>query len=104
MKLYVRNCATCRRLKAVRHAPYGVLKPLPFPYRPWEDLSVDFVSGLPESEGFDTVMVVGDRLTTIKHLIPCDETANSRDVALMFLDQVWELHGIPKTIVSDQGL
>lgn len=44
---YVRNCDTCRRTKAVRHAAYGVLKPLPFPRRPWEDVSVDFVVCLP---------------------------------------------------------
>lgn len=60
---YVRSCDTRRRSKEVRHAPHGVLKALPVPHRPWEDVSVDFVGRLLESEAFDSHVVVADRLT-----------------------------------------
>jgi len=60
---FVRNCRVCRRTKSTRHAPYGVLKPLSVPNRPWQHISVDFVTGLPRSKGYDAICVVVDRLT-----------------------------------------
>jgi len=45
---FVRNCHTCRRTKTTRHAPYGVLRPLSVPEWPWQHISVDFVTGLPQ--------------------------------------------------------
>lgn len=57
---YVRNCDTCQRSKAVRHALYSVLRTRPVPSRPWEDVSVDFVVGFPHSEGFGSVWLVVD--------------------------------------------
>jgi hypothetical protein len=75
---YVRNCFQCNRSKPTHHAPHGILKPLPIPTRPWEELSMDFVTGLPLSERFDAVMVIVDLLTKQRHLIPCRTTANSR--------------------------
>ena len=48
---YVRNCHLCRRTKASCQSPFGILKPNPVPDAPWQDLSMDFVVGLPESKG-----------------------------------------------------
>lgn len=76
------------------------MKPLPVPRRPWEDLSVHFVCGLPEFEGFDSILVVVDRLTAITHVVPCNVTPNSRDVARVFLDNVCKLEDLGKTIVQ----
>lgn len=100
---YIRNCHTCKRSKTTHHAPYGVLRPLPVPHRPWTDLAMDFVTGLPESNGFDAIMVIIDRLTKMRHLIPCNTTVNAREVADIFTTNVWRLHGLPDTIVSDRG-
>jgi transposase InsO family protein len=100
---YVRNCFECRRSKPTHHAPYGILRPLPIPTRPWEELSMDFVTGLPLSEGFDAVMVIVDRLTKQRHLIPCHTTANAKDVADIYLREVWKHHGLPSHITSDRG-
>jgi hypothetical protein len=71
---FVRNCYVCRRTKATRHAHYRVLKPLEVPDHPWQHISVDFVTGLPQSGGFDTICVFVDRLTKQYHLILCNTT------------------------------
>ena len=52
---FVANCHTCRRTKPRRHASHGTLLPLPVPDRPWQDISMDFVVGLPKSKGFDAI-------------------------------------------------
>lgn len=64
---------------------------------------MDFVTGLPTSEGFDAILVVVDRLTKMRHLIPCNDTATAPDVARLYLDHVWKLHGLPEAIVSDRS-
>jgi hypothetical protein len=71
VRTYVRNCYECRRAKAPRDAYNGLLQPLPIPERPWRDLSMDFVVGLPESEGKNAILIVADRMTKMQHLIPC---------------------------------
>jgi len=63
VECFVRNYHTCRRTKAARHMPYGVLKPLPVPEKPWQHLCIDFVTGLPTSDGFDAICIFVDRLT-----------------------------------------
>jgi hypothetical protein len=100
---FVRNCHTCRRTKATRHAPYGVLKPLPVPEKPWQHLSVDFVTGLPISKGFDAICVFVDRLTKQRHLLPCHTTISAEGLADLFCDRVFRYHGLPESIVSDRG-
>lgn len=57
---------------------------------------MDFVTGLPPSEGFDAILVVVDRLTKMRYLIPCNETASAPNVARMYIDHVWKLHGLSK--------
>ncbi|KAI0996998.1 hypothetical protein K3495_g11185 [Podosphaera aphanis] len=100
---YVRNCHTCQRSKSSNHAKYGVLRPLPIAQQPWQEVSMDFVGGLPKSEGYDSIMVVVDRLTKMRHLIPCTTSANSHNVAELYLKNVWKLHGLPTHITSDRG-
>src|SRR5260221_14752218 len=60
---FVRNCHTCTRAKTQRQVPAGTLKSLPIPAKPWEDVSMDFVTGLPESEGYNAILVIVDLLT-----------------------------------------
>jgi hypothetical protein len=68
---FVANCHTCRRIKPRRHAPHGTLLPLPVPDQPWRDISMDFVVGLPECQGFNAIWNVVDRLTKQRHFVPC---------------------------------
>ncbi|KAI0993448.1 hypothetical protein K3495_g14736, partial [Podosphaera aphanis] len=100
---YVRNCHTCQRSKPSNHAKFGVLRPLPIAEQPWQEVSMDFVTGLPKSEDFDAIMVVVDRLTKMRHLIPCTTTTSSSDVAKLYLRNIWKLHGLPTHITSDRG-
>lgn len=100
---YIRNCHICQRSRTSRHAPYGVLRPMPIPVHPWQDISMDFVTGLPWSEGFDAIWVVVDRLTKQRHLIPCTTNIDSAGLADLFIREVFRLHGLPDTIVSDRG-
>ena len=64
---------------------------------------MDFVTGLPPSNDDDAIWVVVDRLTKQWHLIPCHTTVDARDLADMFLQHVFQLHGLPLTITSDWG-
>ena len=73
---YLRNCHVCKRAKASRDAYNGLLQPLPVPERPWVDLTMDFVVGLPKSQGYDAILMVVDRLLKEKHYIPCTKDNN----------------------------
>lgn len=68
----------------------------------WQDISLDFVEGLPKSEGFDSILVVVDRLTKFAHFIPPHHPYSTYQVARALWDSMVKLHGIPQTIVSDR--
>ena len=100
---FVRNCHICRQSKTSRHAPFGDLRPLVIPQQPWQDISMDFVMGLPRSKDPYAIWVVVDRLTKQRHLVPCSTTVDARYLADLFLQHVFRLHGLPQTITSDRG-
>ena len=104
---YLKNCPVCCKLW--RHTiPPPLLRPLPVPDSPWRDVSVDYVGPLPTSDGFNMLMVVVDRLTKMRHYIPCtakeaDSGTSAPAMARLFLNHVFPLHGLLDTIVSDRG-
>ena len=106
---YCRTCDTCPRNKAVRHKPYGLLKQLPIPERPWESISVDFIGELPTSLAADSgiahnaILVIVDRLSKMSLFIPTTTTASSADLARLYVRYVFSKHGVPSDIVSDRG-
>ena len=102
---YVDNCDTCRRIKPTRHAPFGLLKPLKPPDRPWNSLSMDFVTGLPKARGSDinAIWVVVDRMTKMAHFVPVPDTITPEGLAKVFLGYIFKYHGLPKEIISDRG-
>ena len=73
---YIQNCHTCRRAKAYRDRYNGILKPLPIPIRPWTDITLDFVTGLPPSNSYNAVLIVINRLTKERYYIPCTTDKN----------------------------
>jgi len=100
---YVWNCQSCERSWTSRHATLGARCPLPLPENPWEDISINFVVGLPECEGFNAICMVVDRLSKMLHFIPCHTTIDSLGLERLYLREVVCLHGLPPTIVSDPG-
>ena len=67
---YVRQCQVCQQAKHEHLKTPGKLQPLPIPEAPWQDITLDFVEGLPKSEGFDSILVVVDRFTKLAHFVP----------------------------------
>ncbi|KAG0154712.1 hypothetical protein PDIDSM_280 [Penicillium digitatum] len=100
---WTKNCHTCRRITPAREVRQGILRQLPVPERAWQDISMDFITHLPLSYGYDAILVVVDRLTKMKHFIHCKGTCNAEEVARLYTRHVWKLHGLPNTVVSDRG-
>lgn len=101
VQIYVRACTVCQQQKATTTHPSGLLQPLPIPSDVWDELSTDFIEGLPRSNGYDTVLVVVDRLTKYSHFLALKHPFNVVAVATLFIKEVVRLHGFPSTIVLD---
>ena len=100
---YVRTCDICHRNKTPRHKPFGFLRPLQIPERPWASLGMDFIVKLPVSQNHDSILCIVDRLTKMAHFIPCRETITSDGLAATFIGNIFKLHGLPNDIISDRG-
>jgi hypothetical protein len=101
---YVARCDTCRRVKVEHLKSVGMLQPLPIPFWKWEDISMDFITGLPKtSRGFDSIWVIVDRLTKSAHFVPVKTDYRASRYVEIYVAQIMSLHGIPKTIVTDRG-
>jgi hypothetical protein len=101
---YVARCDTCRRVKAIHMKTAGPLQSLPITTWKWEDISMDFIVGLPKIEkGFDSIWVIVDRLTKIAHFLPVKAFYPVLTYAQVYIASILSLHGIPKTIVLDHG-
>jgi hypothetical protein len=101
---YVARCNTCRHVKAIHMKTAGPLQSLPIPTWKWEDISMDFIVGLPRTaKGFDSIWVIIDRLTKIAHFLPVKTYYPVITYAQMYIARILSLHGVSKTIVSNRG-
>ncbi|KAI2644254.1 Transposon Tf2-9 polyprotein [Labeo rohita] len=100
---YVQACNICARSKNSNAPSTGELQPLPVPKRPWTHISLDFVSGLPESQGKNTILTIVDRFSKAVHLVALAGLPSAKTTAELILEHVVRLHGFPKNIVSDRG-
>jgi hypothetical protein len=94
---YVARCDTCQRTKAEHHKPAGLLQPLPVPEWKWEEIGMNFVTGLPRTQkGNDSIWVIIDRLTKVAHFIQVKTTFGGATLARIYLKEIVRLHGIPR--------
>ena len=102
IRRYVRNCDACGRSKSWREGTQGLLKPLPIPTRIWKEISMDFVEGLPESEGMTSLMVITDRLSKGAIFVPLPDT-KTETVVRKFIERVVAYHWLLDAITSNRG-
>jgi len=99
---FIKQCQICQQAKHLNTSPAGLLQPLPIPEGAWQDLSMDFIEGLPKSEGYTVILVVVDRFTKYAHFIPIKHPYTAHTIAQSVFDNIVKLHGMPKTIISDR--
>lgn len=100
----VRNCPSCRENQIMRHKPWGLAQPVLSPPIPFHTVSMDFVTGLPLSEGFDAMTTVTDKFTKTLRVYPCKTTDDARTTADRFFKEVYRSHGLPRAIISDRDV
>lgn len=100
IKVLVGECEICQRNKFENGPPTGLLQPLLLPTGFWEEISMDLIDGLPNSHGKSTILVVVDRMSKYAHFLVLSHLYFTVDVAKLFLDQIYRLHGLLKSIVS----
>ena len=82
----------------------GFLQPLPIPVWKWEDISMDFVLGLPcTAKGYDSIWAIVDGLAKSAHFFSVDTRYSAKKYAKLYFDWIVTLHGVPLTIISDRG-
>ena len=102
-KEFVAACSVCARIKASHQAPAGLLRPLPIPHRPWSHIAVDFITGLPPSEGNTVILTIIDQFSKAAHFIPLSKLPSALQTANLLVVHVFRIHGLPVDIVSDRG-
>src|SRR3954466_5148678 len=101
---YIATCDVCQRVKAEHQRPAGLLQPLPIPDWKWDEIGMDFITGLTRTRsGYDSIWVVVDRLTKVAHFIPVKTTYDSAKLAKIYMSMIVCLHGVPSKVVSDRG-
>ena len=100
---YVAGCLTCLRNKPTHRQPFGHLHSLPVPKAPFEDITMDFIEKLPQSGNHDSILVIVDRLTKYSILIATSTTLTAEGLVDLYISNVFNRHGLPKSIVCDRG-
>jgi hypothetical protein len=101
---YVSEYDTCQKVKADYMKPGGLLQPLNIPEWKWDDISINFIMGLPLTTcRFDSIWVIMDRLSKSAHFIPIPTHYDPQRYAEIYIAHVLCLHGVLKMIISDRG-
>ena len=100
---YVDGCDIYQKMKNRTEAVMEKLKLSKVLEKSWTHLTVDFITKLLLVAGKDTILVVCNRLSKITHFVATTEGTSAEELTRLFRDNVWKLHGLPKSVVSDKG-
>src|SRR5258708_4747128 len=100
---FVAGCDMCNWTKTFPMQKVGKLIPNKVPDQCWQVISIDMIRELPDSKGYNAVLVVVDRLSKWIHAIPTVTSLDSTGVARLFLEHIWHHHGLPEEVISDCG-
>ena len=103
VKQYVEGCDQYQRMKNRAEMPAGKLRPNQVLEKLWQHISVDFIMKLPVSKGHDLILVVCDRFSKMSHFVVTTEKTTAERLARLFRDNVWKLHRLPESVISDRG-
>ena len=92
------GCDQWQRMKSFPEKLAGKLKPNKATLQPWKDITTDFITGLPEVQGFNALFVT---CCSQAHIVPTHTTTSARGLAALFRDHVWKLHGLSKTALAN---
>ena len=102
-RVFVQGCVLCQRNKASTRPYAGKLTQPDVAYQKWDQVSMDFITHLPVTKaGNDQIMVVVDTLSKLTHFVPCQMSATAEDVAMMYVSNIFKLHGWPKVFITDR--
>ena len=103
VKQYIKSCTVCISNKSRNHRKNGLLQPISYPLKRWQQVSLDLIRPLPRTAtGFDAMLVVVDKHSKMIHCIPTTTTVTAPQLATLFFREIVRLHGIPSSIVSDR--
>ena len=102
IKRYCKKCITCERIKDRTVPRYGMNSPLPVPSQPWEYISMDFITNLPEINGNDAIITFVDLFTKQAHFIPCNIKITAQQLARIYIKEIYRLHGLSRVIICDR--
>lgn len=102
IKRFVSTCDVCQKIKPRKHAPFGLLQSIAVPDQPFQVVSMDFIPWLPVSEGFNSILVIVDKLTKYGIFIPVKMEMSSEETARTFFKNVISKFGIPRQVISDR--
>ena len=100
---YVEGCDMCQWMKNKTEETAGKLKLSKVPRKLWTHITVDFITKLPVVAGKDAILVICDRLSKMTYFVATTERMLAGGLARLFRDNIWKLHGLPESVVSDRG-
>jgi len=104
VKKYIEGCNACQRNKNHTEVPAEKLMPNSVLEKPWSHILADFITKLPLAQGYNSILVVYDRITKMAHFVPTMKKTLMEGVARLFQDNVWKLHSLPESIIIDSGV
>ena len=104
IKEYVQSCEVCQMNKTNNLSSARLLQPLPIPCQVWDDITMDFIEGLPSFHVRNTIMVIVDRLSKYTHFLPLSHSFTTNVVVEKFVEGIVKLHGMPWFVFSDRDL